>query len=299
MPCWVETGALAVRWLEGSGSSPAESRGHRACCWEHPGRGPRVLVRRSGPRRQGLPVHLIFKHPWAAEASGNPSWDTGVAATPARFKSLLRRPLPSSPRPAAAPCGPPPLPLWGPHLVNQAVMLQAVLVTSSGRWAGSWSSGAHRAGRAPWSQLPADTPCQLGPVSFLCSPIQESPHEAHPRPDGAAAAVASTSGRHSRPLILAGPASRALSSVQDGVHGAGLTPPFCVDGGSVGHQGGSGSPSQPVVCSPGQQLSQELPVTTRPRGQIRATPGSSPVRAAEAFPRTPLLWHLRSTSPTG
>lgn len=121
------------------GASLVRSPRPRACCHEHTGRGPRVLVRSVGPRRQGLPVRLVFKHPLGSTGFWEHLCGTQVKRS-ARFKSLLRTPLPSSPGPSHRPVDHP-RSHWGPHLANKAVTLQAVLVTTL-KVALPWSSGA-------------------------------------------------------------------------------------------------------------------------------------------------------------
>ena len=166
------------------------------------GEGRGVLVRSVGLCTRGLPVHLIAKHPLGSRGFWEHLRGTQVSSRFARFKSLLRRPLPSSPCPSRRPVGHPRSP-WGPHLVNQAVTLQAVLVTTP-RVAWPWSSGA-----SPSRAVHHGASCPLTPrASSSHSPLfthPRSPREAYPHLDGSAAAAASASGRHSRPLDPAGP----------------------------------------------------------------------------------------------
>ena len=163
-----EMGARSDAAGEAWGAGLVQSLRPCACCWEHTGQGPRVLVRSVRPHRRGLPVPLIFRHPLGSRGFWEHLCRTQVKRS-AHFKSLLRTPLTSSPGPSCRPVDHP-RSHRGPHLENQAVTLQAVLGTTP-EVALPWSSRASELGCAPWGQPHTDT---------LCSP-SHSPLFTHPR----------------------------------------------------------------------------------------------------------------------
>ena len=176
------------------------------------GEGRGVLVRRVGPCGRGLPVHLILKHPLGSRGFWEHLRGTQVSSRSAHFESLLRRALPSCPCPSRRPVGHPHS-HWGPHLVNQAVTLQAVLVTTP-KVAWPWSSGA-----SPSRAVHRGASCPLTPCpSSAHSPLfthPRSPREAYPHLDGAAAAGSPRPADIQGPWTRRGPASCLLSSVRD------------------------------------------------------------------------------------
>ena len=232
-----EMGARSDAAGEAWGAGLVQSLRPCACCWEHTGQGPRVLVRSVRPHRRGLPVHLIFRHPLGSRGFWEHLCRTQVKRS-AHFKSLLRTPLPSSPGPSCRPVDHP-APTGG-HTSKTRQSRSRRSLGPLRRWLCRGPPGP------PSWAVRRGASCTLTPYAarpiLLCSPIQGSPREAYPHSEGVRQTLEAPAPGGAR--------SHPRPQSETGVRGAGLTLHLC--GWRIsGVPGRLRVTSQPLVSSPG------------------------------------------------